>query len=130
MSKEQREREEALAALSGKAYVTRIRGGGGYVSREFDCADHGIFDTLVQRGIDEPQPCPICGAPAEVTISAPPVHTKFVVTATTGRNEAKPHYAAMDTRSLGEGQSFDDWKAGRRRMWAEHRRKQLKDLRE
>jgi hypothetical protein len=44
-----------------------------------------------------------------------------------GKREAKPHRMSMDTRSMGEGQTYGEWKAGRRKMWREHDEKKRRD---
>lgn len=51
-------------------------------------------------------PC-VHGRKSPWTISAPRVHTQFVVTASQGKSAPKPHRDAMDTRMLAEGRKKD-----------------------
>lgn len=112
-------------------YTVRHRGGSSLVSRDYACPDHGPFDTLVERNHAEervPQPCPECGAASEQVISAPAVHTQFAVSASRGRNDAKPHHMALSTRALAEGQPLEEWRAQRSAQWVEHSRKERKGV--
>jgi hypothetical protein len=110
----------------------RVRGRGSFITAEFRCPAHGVFEATCERderGDPPPSaPCPECSRASPWTISAPGVHTKFVISVSRGRNDPKPHHLATDTRSLGEGQSFSDWKKGRRKLFAEERHKRVKRL--
>lgn len=112
-------------------YTTRVRGGSALVSRDYACPAHGPFDALVERNHAEervPQPCPECGEPAELVLSAPAVHTLFAVSASRGRSDAKPHAMSLSTRAIAEGQPVSEWKAERKKQWQEHDRKQRKGV--
>lgn len=111
-------------------YVLKLRGAVGVAKlREFDCDEHGLFEERVPDP-GESTPCPLCGAVAARVASSPAVHTKYVVSVTRGKPEPKPHHMSMDTRSLGEGQGYDEWRAARRAKWAEHDRRERKAVRE
>jgi hypothetical protein len=70
-----------------------------------------------------------CGLPSPWSpSSAPAVHTQFVVSATQGKSAPKPHETALDTRPLGEGQKFHDWKRDRKKIWEEKRKKRVMEL--
>jgi hypothetical protein len=131
-------------------FTIKHRGRSSLVSADYRCPVHGLFNVLVERDEngDPPaeQPCPakidedhsrplvrvarctdaVCGEPSPWTISAPGVHTQFVVSVSQGKPEPPPHKLSMQTRSLAEGQKFSEWKAGRRKLWEERRRAQLK----
>jgi hypothetical protein len=109
-------------------YTVKLRGAVGSAKlREFDCAEHGMFE---ERVVDpgESSPCPLCGAEAARVDSAPAVHTQFVVSATQGKSEPKPHRMSMDTRPLAEGQRFLDWKKDRKKLWEEKRKERVMEL--
>jgi len=112
-------------------YTVKVRGAGArYVSRDYACPEHGTFDALVERNHAEervPQPCPECSAPSEQVISAPPVHTQFVVSATRGPS-SKPPPGAPDFRPLAEGQKLSEWRKERAKVHREDRLKRMKEL--
>lgn len=96
-------------------FTIKHRGAGGLMVAEYLCPVHGRFELLVNRD-DEGDPpdavrCnrydellnDLCTKEAEYAISAPSVHTQFVISATQGKSAAKPHRDAMDTRMLTEG---------------------------
>jgi hypothetical protein len=109
-------------------YTVRVRGAIGQAkAREYVCFQCGRFDAVVTDPPPDFMTCPTCEWPADRLVSAPPVHTQFVVSAVQGKREAKPHRMSMDTRSMGEGQTYGEWKAGRRKMWREHDEKKRRD---
>lgn len=61
------------------------------------------------------------------TISAPAVHTQFVVSATQGKSASKPHKDAMDTRMLAEGRR-NDFRKQRKAVREKRRQERLKAL--
>jgi len=100
-----------------------------YTLRDYLCAVCGPFEELVERIDGRPPaevPCATCAAPAELTVSAPAVHTLHTVGVNRGRNDPKPHHMSMDTRPLAEGQPLSEWKAERAKLWNEDRRKRVK----
>jgi hypothetical protein len=75
-----------------------------------------------------PIPCPTCGKPASVTISATHHKTCWASAGTRGKPEPMPCPTATDTSALGEGQSFKEWTAGRQKnVWAPRDRKKRRD---
>lgn len=96
---------------------------GGPMLADYECPVHGRFEALVDRD-DQGNPPSHTGCEHEIAldddegydqiyacderspwrISAPAVHTQFVVSATQGKPAPKPHADAMDTRLLAEGQ--------------------------
>lgn len=127
-------------------FTIKVSGAGGPMLAEYRCPLHGVFELLVYRGAggDPPaeQPCPVlvrhpkwgpwedmaqCLAPSPWTISAPAVHTQFVVTASRGRNDPKPHPKAMDTRMLAEGRK-NEFRRQRKKIREEERHRRVKEL--
>ncbi len=123
-------------------FTVKVRGGAGLLMAEYLCPVHGRFEQLVDRDAngDPPSslPCPaavdfviegdlagVCRAAAPWTISSGAVHTQFVVTASHGRNDPKPHPKAMDTRMLAEGRR-KDFRLQRRKIREEERHARLK----
>lgn len=112
-------------------YTVKLRGAPPAVStRDYLCDQCGRFELLVDNPPPDAIDCPACGTISQRVVSAPAVHTMFVVSATQGKPEPKPHRMALDTRSLGEGQSHAEWRAQRRAAWREHDRRARKEARE
>jgi hypothetical protein len=114
-------------------FKIRVRGRASFITAEYRCEEHGVFETTVARNEISGDPpashaCPECGLEAPWTISAPGVHTKFVISVSRGKNDPKPHPFATDTRSLGEGQPYREWKAGRKKLFESDRRARVKRL--
>lgn len=114
--------------MSSPAFTIRLRGAPScYVAREYRCESHGTFSELSSPE-SEAAPCPECGASAPRGVSAPAVHTQFVVTASQGRSAPKPHARSMDTRPLAEGQTYTSWRKERKKWREEDRHKRVKAL--
>lgn len=126
------------------AFVIKVRGGTGLVLAEYLCPLHGRFELLVERDANgDPPDSTYCQAPADFviegdlagrcgevspwTISAPAVHTQFVITASRGKNAPKPHPKAMDTRMLAEGRK-NDFRKQRKKIKEEERHQRVKRL--
>ncbi len=125
-------------------WKVKVRAAGGLMLAEYACPDHGRIAELVERDEQGDPPgtrhCSAvigwtsdadevrCGHIAEYAISAPAVHTQFVVSATQGKSAPKPHRMSMDTRPLGEGQHFNAWKKERKKLWEEKRHERVKRL--
>jgi hypothetical protein len=100
----------------------------------YTCPEHGEFDAEVQRDENGNSPdvieCPlgevygmpsVCGQLATWTPS--PVFGKvkpWEVVRGSWEKPARPTY--LDTRELGEGQSYDDFKKKRAAIWEEKRK--------
>lgn len=127
-------------------FTIKVRGGTGLTLAEYLCPDHGRFEKLVERGASgDPAPelpCPApesedlgggfvrinrCGRTSPHVISAPAVHTQFVISATQGKSASKPHPEAMDTRMLAEGRK-NDFRKQRKKLREERRHKRVKEL--
>jgi hypothetical protein len=126
-------------------FIVKTRGDSSrLIEHEYLCDQHGRFSQLVpQADAPDSVPCPVevdcdhqgtshacvCGLPSPWSpSSAPAVHTQFVVSATQGKSAAKPHETALDTRPLGEGQKFHDWKKDRAKIWEEKRKRRVMEL--
>ncbi len=111
-------------------FIVKTRGAGGLVVAEYRCPTHGVFEATVQRGpfgdAPDEQPCE-CGESSPWTISAPNMHTQFVITATQGKSDPKPHRDAMDTRELAEGRK-NEFRRQRKKIREELRHKRVKAL--
>lgn len=107
-------------------YTVKIRGAvGSAKQREYLCDQCGRFDHLVADPPPDAIDCPACGTRSERLVSAPPVHTQFVVSATQGKSAPKPHHLSLDTRPLGEGQKFSEWKQERAKLWEADRKRRV-----
>ena len=130
------------------SFVIKTRGArGGFALAEYLCPDHGRFEALVERDENNDPPgtakCPRvvrlvrhntsewfevpCSHIAEWTISAPSVHTQFVVSATQGKPAPKPHKDVMDTRMLAEGRK-NEFRKQRKKIREERRHARVKAL--
>lgn len=114
--------------MTEPAFTIRIRGASSLVSREYLCPTHGVFDDLVTSPPPEEHACPACGTPSSRSVSAPAVHTQFVVSGSRGKNDAKPHHRSMDTRPLAEGMPLSEWKRERAKVWDEVRHERIKKM--
>lgn len=98
---------------------------------DYECPDHGRFEALVERLQSGEPPdyvhCSICHLECPWRISAPAVHTMFVISADRGRNDPKPHPNAMDTRPLAEGRK-KEWRLARKKLREERRHRRVKEL--
>jgi hypothetical protein len=133
-------------------FTIKIRSAGGPMLAEYRCRLHGVFELLVDRDANGDPPssqrCPVavrisglshggtgedhghdgrCGLPSPWTISAPAVHTQFVITASHGRNDPKPHAKSMDTRMLAEGRK-NEFRKQRKKIREDDRHKRVKEL--
>lgn len=70
----------------------------------------------------------LCGESSPWTPSAAGVHTKYAISVARGKNDAKPSRYAMDTRSLGEGQTMSGWRKDRKVLKEELRKARVMKL--
>ena len=115
-------------------FTIKLRGGGRMLA-EYECPVHGRFEEVVDRDVNGDPPTRLncaawvdgdrCEEPSPWRISMPAVHTQFVVSASHGRNDAKPHPKAMDTRMLAEGRK-KDFRAQRKKIREDERHARLK----
>jgi hypothetical protein len=120
-------------------FIVKVRTSpGAPMTAEYHCPIHGRFETTVARDCDgNPPPsqcCPVpvrasghCGMFSPWCISAPGVHTQFVVSASQGRPDPKPHPNAMDTRMLAEGRK-NDFRRQRKAIREADRHRRVKEL--
>lgn len=129
-------------------FTVKVRGGAGLLMAEYMCPKHGRFELLVERDAkgdppasvgcrvfdeadeyivtDEDDPdFNVCGRASPWTISCGAVHTQFVITASHGKPDPKPHPRAMDTRMLAEGRR-SEFRKQRRKIREEERHARLK----
>lgn len=111
---------------------------GGPMIADYECPVHGRFEAVVARDENGDPPTEIvcaeksacsdgaCDLPSPWRISAPAIHTQFVVSATQGKPDTKPHPNAMDTRPLAEGRK-NEWRKNRKKQREERRHQRLKE---
>lgn len=132
------------------SFTIKVRSAGGPMLAEYMCPEHGRFELVVPRGEngDPPgtHPCVFaigadgsrdgdlvtwtevpCGMTADHVISAPAVHTQFVVSATQGKSAPKPHRDAMDTRLIAEGRK-NEYKRQRKEVREAARKRRVMEL--
>jgi len=115
----------------------------------YTCPEHGEFDAEVQRDEngDSPDVIP-CGAELGVRADAFAPNGKMRrcelsamwtpsssvacrvrrVEVVRGKWEKPERKTYLDTRKLGEGQDVDEFRAERKKIWDEERRKKVKEL--
>lgn len=103
----------------------KVRGGAGPVLADFRCPEHGVFEATVPRDQSDDAPCPTCGTSSPWSPSAVLGRVQEV-SAVQGKWAPKPNKYAMDTTSLGEGQTYKEWRAGRRKLWEEKRNERMR----
>ena len=89
------------------------------------CGDHCAHPPF--GPFDEVHEYHGCEIASPWTISCPAVHTQFLVSASRGRNDAKPHAKSMDTRMLAEGRK-NDFRKQRKAIREQERHEKVKRL--
>lgn len=96
-----------------------------YILLEYVCRLGHRTESLERRSaVSRSVPCGDCGGRARRCIS--PVRYKRVwgSAANRGKSDPPPVPTAMDSvTAMGEGQTADEWRAGRAKVWAEADRK-------
>lgn len=113
---------------------------------EYTCPEHGVFSCTVVREENGDAPdvvaCPVptpregdcceahcdeCGERSTWTASAVRVGVKrFEVVRGGWEKPERPTY--LDTRELGEGQSEEEFRAKRAKVWEEQRHREIKEM--
>jgi hypothetical protein len=99
----------------------------GWRMQEFLCEKHGRFESLERAPVPESVPCPTCARAAPAVISAVASKTCWASAGPKGKPDPAPRPTATDTIPLGEGQTYNEWKANRRKVWRDHDRKKRRD---
>jgi hypothetical protein len=125
-------------------FTVRIRGANAQpMICVYTCIEHGEFDAEVMR--DEQgnspdfAPCPvplnviIDGVRARCEMPSPwtptPVFGKVKSWEVVRGNWERPERKTFtDTRDLGEGMSYDEWKKKRAKVWEERRQQEVREL--
>lgn len=109
----------------------------------YTCPVDGEFDCEVRRDENgeapDVIPCPLiepgsedeglrCGMPATWTPSASVGCRVRRIEVVRGKWEPPERKTYLDTRKLGEGQSMDEFKAERKKLWTERRMQTVKEL--
>jgi hypothetical protein len=108
---------------------------------DYCCPCHGHFEQMVESPSPDEVPCPavyecnppatrrnvLCGLPSPWAPS--PIRGRVnhaeVVRGTVDRPESP---MMLDTRALGEGQPYSEWRESRDKMYRERRHKESKEL--
>jgi hypothetical protein len=126
-------------------YVTKFRSSSGTITAVYTCPEHGEFDATLER-LDNGDAPDFAECPHEVP--AGDVHVEWVpwglpgtwtpsaaigcrvrrVEVVRGGWEKPERKTYLDTRKLGEGQDVGEFQAERKKVWAEQRRKRVKEL--
>lgn len=97
------------------------------IANEFLCDSHGRFTAIVDRDGPDCHPCPRCSAPSVWVISAPMGRIRIGEVERGGVDKPdSPMY--LNTRELGEGMPYDEWRGKRDKMYEERRHREGKDL--
>jgi hypothetical protein len=124
------------------AFTIRLRGAsGGTIQHEYLCPVHGRFTAEVSRD-DVPDSAACremlslpgmairedCGRSSPWSPSS--IATKVAIAGfSRGKSEAPPTKHALTTRDLAEGMPMNEWRAKRRALEVERRRKRNKEMR-
>lgn len=128
-------------------YVSKFRGSEKVVAC-YVCPEHGEIDVEVTRDAQgnapDKTPCPIelgvyvdrapdsksllCELEADWTASASLGYRVRRIEVVRGKWEPPERKTYLDTRKLGEGQSIEEFRAERKKVWAERRRQTVKEL--
>lgn len=95
------------------------------VLSDFRCAEHGVFEKVVDSD-DDTAPCPRCGgASAWVPV---PIKWKLAIEATRGKSDVPEHRGWLDTSHLEEGQDPEEFQADRDKVHEELRKELVMDM--
>ncbi len=102
-------------------WTVKVRGAHSQpISRDFLCDECGPFSAIVEDRDAETHPCPDCSKPAPIADS-PVMGRVRLIEAVKGRWEKPERKTWLDTRNLGEGQSAEEFRAERKKVWRDHR---------
>jgi hypothetical protein len=91
---------------------------------DFTCPEHGTFERLVDVSA-ESVPCRECGADCPWTPA--PIRCRVRIGEVERGGVDKPDSPMyLDTRELGEGMPYDEWKAKRDKVYEDRRHKESK----
>lgn len=123
-------------------FVVKVRGERSRpLVAEYRCPEHGVFAVEVMRDENGDAPdavaCPEacecdeytheCGERSTWTPSAPMgIVKRWEVVR--GKYEKPERKTFLDTRKLGEGQSIEEFRAERRKVWEDKRHRETKEL--
>lgn len=119
-------------------FTIKHRGSGGPMIAEYECPVHGRFEATVQRDEAGDPPvdvvCPdinddgvICSQVSPWRISAPRVRVR-VIEVVRGGYQKPERETWTNTENLGEGQSLEDWRADRAKVWERDRESEVMAL--
>lgn len=98
----------------------------------YRCPVHGEFDAEVSRDATGGAPEVVqCSATCSMLASWTPTPVACRVRrveVTRGKWEKPEQKTFLDTRKLGEGQDVEEFQAERKKVWTEHRHKEIREL--
>lgn len=93
------------------------------ILRDYRCAACGSLWESLEPAATVELPCE-CGHTARAQISGTHTHMPLIQSVSRGGRQPTPP-GAIDTRSLAEGQSYREWRAGRKKQRREARRREV-----
>lgn len=103
----------------------------GLIAADYLCPEHGRFDSLEERdatGLPPAErPCVVCGAPSSKVFPLASYKPQRGAVKQ-GKEEPRDSKLIMDTRPLADGMPYDEWKAGRDKMFEDIRYRKNKEF--
>ncbi len=98
----------------------------GFVMLEFECDEHGRFESLEDRDVcPDVVACPACGSISPWVISAPKLKFPWA-TVVRGKVEEAPSPYYLNCEPLADGMDQTEFEAQRTKLWEDHRLDQIK----
>ena len=86
------------------------------ITQEYRCPTHGLFSLVEPCNEEEsPRACPACGVSSPYTMSAPMTRVALA-SFTRGAPDERPP-GTLDTRELGDGMPYNEWRAKQDAKW-------------
>lgn len=114
------------AETKRRGYRIKVRGAAKYTVREYECDLCGVFAETVETPHPGSRPCPTCGRPSPLVVSAVAGRVKLGEVSR-GKVADAPSPYALDTRPLAEGMPLAEFKQKRAKLWREKREREWKD---
>lgn len=97
------------------------------ITCDFRCEEHGVFEATVPRHESDATPCPVCGSSSPWTPSPVTGKVKRFEVARGGWQKPE-HPGWLDTRELGEGQSWHEFQEKRQKIRDQEREREISKL--
>lgn len=101
----------------------------GWLLRDYECEEGCRFEAMTRRtgAYSEQIVTCECGAPCRAVISPVSGRVRRAEVTTTGRSTWKRPPNCLNTETLADGQSTNEWRQERRKESIDRRRKQIRD---